>query len=477
MGELKIITIGRVIDNNDPKNIGRIRVSTYSDFNSVKENFQTTWNEWDRNDPFMFIPLLPTHINIVPEINQSVMIIRFDPTQESHNQLYIPGPYTTSFDFNHQTFSQQTTNTSFGIVSKEKPNIKNITKTNYDFVKKESIGSLPKISDISLNGKYGSNVVLTDSGFMLWAGRLVSKETATKEQIKVLSDYPIKSKKSGGLYLKKFSKTYSLQQQERKQKTENISIINTLIEYDVDSLTNPSKVTISTFKNIDNSITTKSIDINSSFPMVNKDNLDVVLSTNDRITEAYVEIRNTINDLLSNETIYPVYFRPKLSLRKLKNSNKDIIFNNVIVNDIKTNGLIYSLENNDVINDETTIIEDVLVEDSNNDNVLGALITDEFYMLSQSSTNPRVNSIDFDSLDNYELTQDDYLKKIKPKTYSMVRGENLIDLLRLIVSILLDHNHNIGIEGTLCDLTTKNKLNELMRIINDDLINKNLRIN
>jgi hypothetical protein len=111
-----ILWFGVCVDNDDPLRAGRIRAvaDESSDFEHSKytdptgqvnaETLTATtaskgttekYEKWSKQDPFVFTPFLPLHLNIVPKINDFIKIIKFDPTANATlNREYI-GPVTS----------------------------------------------------------------------------------------------------------------------------------------------------------------------------------------------------------------------------------------------------------------------------------------------------------------------------------------------------------------------------------------------
>ena len=106
-------------------------------------------------------------------------------------------------------------------------------------------------------------------------------------------------------------------------------------------------------------------------------------------------------------------------------------------------------------------------------------MADKIYFLSTDlGTNESSSPILFNDLDKYDLTQQDYIKQIDPKTYSTVRGENLIQLLGKMIEVIFTHRHNplMPIVGQY-DYNEGNELKELFKTIENDILNKSIRIN
>jgi hypothetical protein len=113
---------------------------------------------------------------------------------------------------------------------------------------------------------------------------------------------------------------------------------------------------------------------------------------------------------------------------------------------------------------------------SDADQTFSALLSDTVFQLSTQNPGIDGKKIDFTSLDKYELTQEDYLERILPNTFSSVRGEKLIEILELIVLILLNHTHGIITPPKYFKATT-DSLKRLISRAKQDMINTSIRIN
>ena len=105
----------------------------------------------------------------------------------------------------------------------------------------------------------------------------------------------------------------------------------------------------------------------------------------------------------------------------------------------------------------------------------GGMGADTLFLLSYLSNKP----VDLTGT-IYGLTQDDLIEKILPSTSSLVRGEELVQLLNVIVQFLLSHVHAVpgappvpvGTDGT----SANNILSQLQNAQNT-ILNPNIRIN
>ena len=174
---MKLIDIGICIDNLDPKHMGRIRCVRYSSYTGDQEK-AVDYNAWDDKDLFTANPFLPSNINFIPEIGQTVKILEYNSDKEYENVEYIAGPFTTMHDYNSQTHSAQVENTTYGIAAKHSPDI---AKSDKDELK-ENDGAFAKHTDYGIYGKYGSDVIFTENGLIMRGGKLISKKGASQEE-------------------------------------------------------------------------------------------------------------------------------------------------------------------------------------------------------------------------------------------------------------------------------------------------------
>lgn len=507
---MKIIDVGICIDNIDPKGMGRIRCIRYNDYVGEKEK-ALTYTSWGDNDPFIASPFLPSNINFIPEIGQSVKILNYNTDKETVNQEYIPGPFTTLFDFNSQTFTQQVENTTYGVAVKHKPDI--INKKG-ELKNDKAQGAFANAKDYGIYGKFGSDILFTENGLQLRGGKLVSKESANVNLKKLMVDVPIMAEKSARLYLKKFPKKI-----EKTQKIKNKEVIenknlSSVIEYEVDNLTNPTLVKFFIYKVVNpygQSFKTNFFDDTSPLiythtpenpiKLINldKDNsfsVPTFTVTVTSIEDCYKQIRIYLNKLhedgltifkeYSDVTLdlHPFYFRPSLNFNNLgstdsEKENKKTIYNNVKFSTIVRNGLVWSKERINNKPKTVQVIEEVFMSPSNSpEQTFASLISDKIYLLSTDPTESN-RKVDFKSLDKYEITQEDYLEKIDgdKNTFSIVRGENLIAVLRAIFNVLVAHQHNVTGPYVQPGFPQHINLELLINNLENDILNKSIKIN
>lgn len=519
---MKIIDLGVCIDNKDPLGMGRIRCVDYDDYVSGKENFKK-YTPWSEDDAFIALPFLPNNINFIPEEKQSVKIIRYNTTKTTVNQEYISGPFTTRFDFNGQIYSQQVSPTTFGSGVKDKPEI--FSNGN---LPPDCEGTLSKETDYSVSGKFGSDVVLTENGVILRGGKLLSKQASSVNERKRLSNYPILAKKVAKLHLKKFPEKRELKIDVVERVTYENANLKYVIEYSINSITSPTTINFFVYKintgvygdifksntfteftelpntlcillNDDGTTTTPTLSVDmtttadySTFSIDEKISticseirlklLKIKEDGFEGLFSANVNAKFDSSEELKN--VYPFFFRPTQSLRTLSTSNttelerKNTLLNGVkLAKNVQQSGLVWSTSRfaaPSVTNKDE--IEKLVKDNTSREQTFSSLTSDKIYLLS-TDTNFTNKSVEFDKLNKYEYTQDDYLGEIDPNTYAIVRGEVLMEFLRALYNVLLTHTHNINKPYARTTYDAHDTLVELYNKLESELLNKSVRTN
>ncbi len=508
---MKIIDIAIVKENNDPLGIGRVRFSEFNETVSGKERAFADYEKWGPKDRFVAKPLLPVNINMIPLTGQSIMILVFDTDKDTANQFYIPGPFTTTHDIGSQRYQQQVTHTTFGMSNDYGENIfhPNSTKDN-DYVEPRAEGSIAKKGDYGVYGTYGSDVIFTENGVNIRGGKLLSKEFANEDDRARLIHQPLMAEKSATLHLKKFPYPLEYKEQESTQISGATGPVKYMVEYSVDSFDNVATNVKFYIYNLENAGDTFKVErtnigdipITSDCILLNPDNVLYKNQANttgatltysvENYIEAYVTIRNTINQLHNNgldsldstytdSEMHPFYFRPTFEclnreLTAPQAANRSTIFQNVTPFQKTQKGLIYSYSSVNIPQSTKINKENVLAKsDKNQEQTFAALKSDKIYFLS-TDTNEYERLVDFTKINKYEPTQVNYVQDIEPNTYATVRGEVLVELLKSMMDLFESHQHN------LTDPLVKEDPNfvRLQRQINtleNDLLNNSIRIN
>jgi hypothetical protein len=492
---MKIIEIGVCLDNQDPRGFGRIRAKNIDEQDSTRENAVPKWDNWSKDDPFVYTPFLPNHINIIPKIGQSVKIIRYDNEKDLQNQEYVAGPFTTPHDYGGQLSEVQLTETTFGQRSEKTPDIKSFISNkktfSEGFIRAESVGAIPRIEDIAISGNYGSDIILTEHGVQLRAGKLIDKFTANAKQKEDLSKYPFYSKKHSKISLKKFSETVVLDQKLVENTILTRADIKHLFEYKLDNVEAPTELTYYIYS-IKQSFGEKyktdvfgadtQLEANTSELIYQE---TVTLEGDDKFQEAYILVRDFISRLdreklksiepsLKDIYCHPFYFRPTSDFRSSSNSGE--FLKKITYYDRISYGLVFSDSLIDVPRKTEIKTIPYLKKISDVDQTFAAITADNVLYLSTNNPGVDGKQIDFSSLNRYEYTQEDYLQRIVPNTFATVRGEKLVEILELITVILLNHKHGILTEPKYFQ-SAMDSLKRLIERSKQDMLNNSIRIN
>jgi hypothetical protein len=503
---MKIIDIAVCIDNRDPENLGRIRCIRYSNYTGqIEKAFD--YEAWDDKDLFTALPFLPNNINFIPEIGQTVKVINYNTDKETSNAEYIAGPFTTRHDYNAQTHSVQLERTTYGNAAKHG---KKIIDDKGNFIDKKSQGVLAKHSDFGVYGKYGSDVLFTENGLQLRGGKLTTKDSAKGKEKKDMLYKPLLSKKLAILYLKKFSKAKEYKIEEVETKKLASADIRYFIEYNINNF-NGGAVTIDyyvyqvnkAYGDVYRTYNPTLLDaklIDGHYKLINTDGTTTTptfTKTASNLVETYVTIRNDIKSLhykglnefnvtYTSDDLHPFYFRPtkesreNLDLTSTQLENRINIFKNISINSKSGPEHGLAFQKTSISPPEITIKrkEQVLKDLTGSmEQTFSALKSDKIYFLTTDPYNASQKPINFEKLDKYELTQDNYLKDIEPNTYATVRGETLLEFLRSVYEVLTTHIHNINEPYAKLAYDSHDNMEILYQKLEEDILNKSIRIN
>jgi hypothetical protein len=515
----RIIFPGIVYDNRDPKMLGRLRVlpgtqgSNYSKI--VGENFDER-KAWTKEDPILFLPLLPFFVSQVPKDNEYVHTLYYDSFYKDGNRFYIQGPYSdpraSAGKGEEQNNAQQGLST--GDLFKPTKDIKN---KDGSYINGKSSGVYPEPGDNSLLGRGSSDIVIKPEEVLLRAG---------KTNLINVKFEPIGNQLRSFLQLSNFKEIEFLNEEETKiTRREVVKVVKKMVIWNVDNLENavlprqyngsvgiynviPSeKVNTKNFKL--ESIRTLSIGVDYQGPLEefrfdSKSEDEIVILINQVIKSLFTGnidipgyvIRNPEN--FKQENAFPFVITPSKityidgssTTGIITNTNKKNfknIFNQIKVNeDPNYRGFMIVSANN---SGQATIgpLSEIVTENNESKSFISEPITyaamgaQKLYLLSHNTSGPK-GAIDLtDTL--YGIPQKKFIDEegIESKTYSSVRGEELLVLLRKIMSYVKGHVHAVSTKPPITiaegNGQSTEEIDTLLASAENTILNQNIRIN
>lgn len=516
MSELNTIFQGVVINNQDPLMLGRIRAVPITETESalLPKNWDPVKDIWTKKDPLIFLPLLPYYLSQVPIVDEYIHIFYYNTSQVVDNtKFYIQGPITRPQNNFFEDWHNSESMLSTG------PFIKtaNYIKDPISFeIKGEAKGIYPQPGDNSVLGRGTSDVVVKEDEVLIRAGKNIRTQ---------ITGYNIPTPRQNRAFLQVSS--FSQEKDELDPKNKKIFkkkslLVKKLIEWEITNEifisgnTVGGGVTGTTFYNGKVSLYSllpksevRSILVNMNTPLdafksgpefditfTGKTKFESISIINQFITgvnngkikiQGYPQFPFENDTKLDNQ--FPFYFRPTKNNILYLASSGSSQFN--MVNNVFKN--IKLLPSNKEVGSALVWSKNVVGEQLSEEDVklkqpiykpnpvsYGALASDFIYLLSHKSEIPEKQKINlFPKETLYGIDQEFFVNKILPSTEPMVRGNELMKLLDLIVKFLGSHVHNIN-ESPIPIGTDGSNIEEIRALINNannSILNQNIRIN
>lgn len=491
-----------VIDNQDPLMLGRVRAKLLSEnyadvVNSFKNPpFNEVKDAWTERDPFIFNPLLPFFVYQVPKVGELINVLYYNNKFKYRNQFYVQSMFSSAYraPFEYFVGAQKFTGIGVQYTPPRPPKNQDGTYPNTSYK-----GVFPEPGDNAILGRGNADVIVKENSVLIRANKIKGQ---------FLPDTPPSGNNKGGfLQITKFDSTTTNQgPKEFSQIKEEVVSVNYLIEY---SIINPYNVlekytgSIYLYK-LKPDVRTNSQNLNVSS---NVDDLKSLILVEDFLALSLQETINLINKWInifnSENTIegrkvftdnnkFPIFYRPSQSNYTIINSLPTIentveraslnkIYNQIQLNNTapkKGYGLIYTQDKVGTPFKITKTKGDVFGFNSN-PTTYGTLGADKVILLSQQSNKFGKEPINMSNT-LYGIDNTKFVEEILPKTSSLVRGEELMELLNLIVRYLITHTHSfpglppvpVGYDG----VRVEQILTEIQNAANK-ILNENIRLN
>jgi hypothetical protein len=223
---------------------------------------------------------------------------------------------------------------------------------------------------------------------------------------------------------------------------------------------------------------------------------NVTLNDVTKLINTYIQVCNSKTKLPSGQVLfsviedrYPIYFRPTNRIYNYMLNSVDVKTKenlNTVFKDVKLNpndkqggyGLIYALDKTgepiNVSLKGITPTDNIELPETH-----AALGGQYVYLLSQYAQIPGKDKINF--LNNlYGINEAQFNTQIQPNTSSMVRGEELLQLLNVIVRFLITHEHGYPGEPPVSITQDGSSVSNVLKELNDayeNVLNQYIRLN
>lgn len=501
----------RVLNNEDPMMLGRIRgiklTDNYDDI--LKSITDPPWNQekdiWTSRDPFVFNSLLPYFVYTVPKVDELVQIVYVNKDFKYQNQYYVQNTFSSPTATYQEYYYGGNKFTGTGMQIKDPKPLKNQDGSYTDQAIHK--GVFPQPGDNAILGRGSADLIVKENEVLLRAGKFKGKYL--KPNV-----IPVANQQRGFLQLSKFDAIKEeLAPKVFYEFKEEVVLTKYLIEWIIINPENTQDkfsgaVYLYQLKQ-DSTVNSKNLTLDSEV----SENLKRLVATEPFIGLSKSETINYINNFIktcntTNVTIsglqlfptnnaddkFPIFYRPNQLMYSLLDPSttqgleaSGIVIKNImdIYKQIKLTptlqggyGLIYAKNK---VGLPKTAVKKVVPQFkyNNTESSYGALGSDTLFLLSHNSQIPGKEKINFDDT-LYGISAEKFADDIMPNTSSMVRGEELLELLNIIARFLLTHTHaypglppvSITQDGSTADMI-QTELNSAIQKI----LNSNIRIN
>jgi hypothetical protein len=451
----------------------RLKIDNYEDIIKSVENWDPLKDPWTARDPFIFNPLLPYFIYQVPEVNEIIQIIYVNQDFKYQNQYYVQNNFYSP----NAVFDQYNVGgdkfTGTGMQLKSPRNIKNTDGT---YPNNSEVGLYPEPGDNAILGRGNADLIIKKTDVLLRAGKYKSIPQSNinftgnnKRAFLQLSQFDRVKKSAPN---KSVTKTFEVIVQVKylvewvitnpENNSEKFCGAVYLYQLKPDSQTNSKQLTVSSVlpENLKNLVASESFTSKSKLDTIQFIN-DFIRACNDGTTT-----RTGTRLFSENNNKFPIYFRPSnISYEQLNpafdlsnfqsvssavcppgqtesiQKNLSEIYAGIRLNPNDEPGFGLIWKKNTVGVPTKTEIEEIEQQTFEaGPTTFGALGSDRLFLLSHLSSIPGKKVINFDGT-LYGISGETFYNEIIPNTSSMVRGEELLELINLIVRFLVTHTH------------------------------------
>jgi len=467
----------------DPLMLGRVRGRLITDnYEDVINGFDNPpWNEetdpWSDKDPFVFTPLLPYFIYQTPKENELIQVFYVNRDFKYKNQYYVQNNFYAPNSVLYQDNQGANKFTGVGLQISNPKDIK--SKKTGQYLNELSKGVYVEPGDNALIGRGSADVIVKPEEVLLRAGKF--EGTLQTNQTLIAND------KRAYLQLSNFQSSISVGNEKKTTTIEEAVLsVKYLIEWVITNPENtqnkfcgevylyqiPADVSTNT-KNISQStiIKNKKLVAKETFALSTKEQTIAFINQFIQDCNSQTQTKRGTKLFTAVTERFPIFYRPSeftynlieqgtaanisLSAQTTGTTNcptgpiPGVEFTNLtaIYRGIKLNpalkqggyGLIYVKDKvGKPQNLVTSISNDYIA--STIPTTVSALGADKVFLLSNKTNKINTPGINFKGT-VYGIPSSGFTGEILEKTSSMVRGEELMELINLIVRFLVTHTH------------------------------------
>jgi hypothetical protein len=517
----KIMWPGRVSDNNDPLMLNRVRVYFDTENNqTILDGIPDTYNnkstktddgkdlkpefKWTKIDPFCFLPLIPLFIKITPKINESVNLFYPNPDYGGTEQYYILGTFSSPLTSYRDNYKAQRLFATKGNIVDAKL-LKN--PTNNEYYKPKTKGVFPEPEDTALMGRGTCDIIIRDSDVLLRAGKSTTTPNSSNKQI----DY---KETRAFTQLSDFSQRINdLGTKESNNLLQDVAFVKNLIEWNILNPDNNASssgkwqdnifsVTISLYRLPEKrEYTTKELKEETPIPQSDKSLVTYVTLNGQKGSDVVILINKFIkqcNDgqlnipgypIVNISNQFPLVFRASPEIYKYLTITNGSVIQHKNISGINSKINFKTIKNGfgliffkDKTGPQVTIkkIEEQEYSYDNKSTTYNVSGGDKLLLLSHESKIPSKEKVMLDGTTMMGISQDYLVKNVLPNTDPMVRGDELIKFMNLVIKFLVSHVHpfpGLPPVPTATDGTQSSVILQQLQNASETILNQNIRIN
>ena len=523
----------KCIDNSDPLRIGRIRALDVELKEVDKTEDDPKLAPWSIDDPHIYTSFLPYHINVVPRVDEMVFYFVQESSKTSLSRIYVGPVLSHPSNVKGEKYESAQVITSKGKKGNQgEAYLLGDVNTNIplspDISKK---GVFPHPDDIAIIGRENSEIILGMREYAIpsetnnsdgWYPQILIRSGKFKKVSD--SQIPDRYDRPSFVQLNTFDKTYRNIDRPVTKTDSTDTYLKHIIVYDIDYATlstsnmsghvslyrvnsggdtdsgqilasdmNPEKFIEGITWMPDGNYLIK-----STFSGLNKRqvsrHIEKFINAIDDNDRPKVEGLMTYPDSVTDwpTTTHPLYFIPTIPLTnasndwtdnvtiKQANENVNDIFSKIKLKGVSSSGFGLAMTNNsgerEIIVESKSVMTPVGEVFEGRQGIV-SVGTDKIFLFSHNIT--ELGKIDL-SDSPYGISQEKYIDDIELKTNSLVRGEELIKLLKVIVNFVASHTHayhGLAPVKQSWDGTRVEDLHRLLNSADKKILNQNIRIN